>query len=186
MVWKGVEDDSGIYYSRLVGDQWEAQQKIYGVGTSDSPALGVMGEKLYLVWKGIEDDSNVYYAQFDKEKDHWEEQRTLACPNAAGNKFINIGTSYGPAVTFLDNALMVVWKGVEDDSSIWFSIFEDEKWSPQVNIKGLGTSGGPALAAAGEKIYLAWKGIEDDSGIYITEFGLNEEAGSGIFFLWPD
>jgi hypothetical protein len=186
MVWKGVEDDSGIYYSRLVGDQWEAQQKIYGVGTSDSPALGVMGEKLYLVWKGIEDDSNVYYAKFDKEKDHWEEQRTLACPNAAGNKFINIGTSHGPAVTFLDDALMVAWKGVEDDSSIWFSIFEDEKWSSQVNIKGLGTSSGPALAAAGEKIYLAWKGIEDDSGIYITEFGLNEEEGSGFFFLWPD
>ncbi|HSE43241.1 MAG TPA: hypothetical protein VLH08_20955, partial [Acidobacteriota bacterium] len=186
MAWKGVEDDSAIYYTHFMDDHWAPQRKIPGVGTSDSPALGVADDKLYMVWKGVEDDSNVYYSRYRQEWVKWEDQQVIRSTNAAGNKSSEIGTSHGPSITFLEDALLVAWKGVEDDSSMWFTTFERFEWTGQVNIKGIGTEHSPSVANMNDKLYLAWKGIEDDSGIYMMELGTKEEHGSGIFFLWPD
>lgn len=62
MVWKGVEGDSGIYWSTFSGGSWGAQKNFGGVGTSDRPAVGadpITGTPR-LVWKLIAGDHALY------------------------------------------------------------------------------------------------------------------------------
>jgi hypothetical protein len=62
MAWKGVEGDSGIYFSILTDRDWSGQVRIPNVGTSAGPAIANLGGQLFLSWKGAQDDTGLYFS----------------------------------------------------------------------------------------------------------------------------
>ena len=78
MAWKGMGDDPKIYWNRLQGSTWSAQQTVPGVGTSVDPALapipGTAGN-VYLAWRGQGDDQKIYWSRFDGTA--WSTQKVV-------------------------------------------------------------------------------------------------------------
>ena len=166
MVWKGVDDDSGIYFSEF-GGGWTPQQQVGGVGCSYSPSLAHIGIPggplrmgLFMAWKGVGDDSGIYWTR--NMGAGWESQRNVA----------DVGCSAAPALSNANTGqIYMAWKGVEDDTGIYWSTYDGaEGWSPQANIRGVGTSNSPALVGFNSMLYMFWKGIPGDSNVYYSFF----------------
>jgi hypothetical protein len=172
MAWKGVEDDSGIYWASYDGAEgWSPQTNVRGVGTSDSPALVAFNGMLYMFWKGISGDANAYYSFFDFANDPiWKPQRRIAyfSYETGGGVPCAIGTTGALSAAVRGNSIILTWKGVEDDSTIYFSLFANNEFSGQASVPNVGTSVGPSVVQADGRTYMAWKGIDGDSGIYWT------------------
>jgi hypothetical protein len=173
--WKGVSDDQGIYWSRSAdGTTWAERSQVHGVGTSEGPSLGVIGDRLFLVWKGVAGDSHVYYTSIlDGPDSIWDAQRMVVFPEAqtSGTASIAIASSHGASIATIRNKLFAVWKGLPDDSGIWFSSLVDGEWQGQAKVEGVGTSARPALTVVDGLLWMAWKGIEGDSNLFFTTFG---------------
>jgi hypothetical protein len=86
MAWKGIEGDSGIYFSQFQAGEWNAQANVPGVGTSVHPALAVFNGELFMAWKGIPADDGIYFSNFNEV--NWAGQQ----------KVPGVGTSDGPAL----------------------------------------------------------------------------------------
>jgi hypothetical protein len=164
MVWKGVDDDNGIYFSEFRGE-WSPQQPVIGVGCSHSPALteiAIPGSQspatgLFMAWKGASDDQSLYWTRDFGAG--WEGQRAV----------VGVGSSAGPSLANINGQIYMAWKGVQDDGGIYWSIYDGtEGWSPQANIRGIGTSDSPALVAFNGVLYMFWKGAADDSNAYYS------------------
>jgi hypothetical protein len=166
MAWKGVDDDQGIYWSSLGASGWEPQQNVTDVGTSHAPALAVFQNRLYLFWRGIEGDDNVYYSWLDSGSSKWRPQQNVAYVDPQSGGAASIGCSHGPSATQHGTRLLLAWKGVEDDTSIYFSLFDGSEFTPQSTVSGVGTSQGPGLCGFGGITHMAWRGAEGDNGIY--------------------
>jgi hypothetical protein len=178
MAWKGVEDDSGLYFATNDGFGWTTPAKIPGVGSSNRPAVLNHGGT-FMAWKGIEGDSGIYWSRHDATG--WESQE----------KVLGVGTSDSPALVFFNNRLYMFWKGVEDDAHIYYTWRDDINpiWRPQQAVfyaetetgggvpVFVGTSHGPSVTVDGSRIMLAWKGVEGDPGIYFSLFDGNEFTG---------
>jgi hypothetical protein len=174
MAWKGVSGDSAIYWSSFDGNGWSPQQQIPGRGTSHGPSLAVLNDRLYMFWKGIEDDSNVFSAWIDDQPNAiWQAQRVVAYTEAKakGNVEIRIGTSSRPAACVRNNAIVLAWKGVSNDTGLYFAYLQNDEWSGQINVAGVGSSSGPGIATLNGRLYMAWKGIPDDTGLYYSWLG---------------
>lgn len=176
IAWKGVPGDSGIYWSFFDGNNWSPQQNIRGRGTATSPALATFNNKLYMFWRGIEDDDRLFYAWIDDQPASiWEAQREVVYTNAetSGNVFVNTASSNHPTAVARGNSIMLAWKGIPGDSSLWFSPFDalNNEWSGQIRINGAGTSSGPSITEFNGRLYLAWKGIGGDSNLYYSWLG---------------
>lgn len=150
MVWRGVDGDDSLWWSRLDGDSWTPQQQIADKGSSHGPALSSFGENMLMVWKGVPDDSSIYYA-FGRDG-NWAEQQIVP----------NVGTSSRPGLA----GNFLAWKGVDDDNSIWWATLGQGGWSGQQLVRGVGTSDGPTLAYLGKRLFMFWKGIPGDSNAY--------------------
>jgi hypothetical protein len=105
---------------------------------------------------------------------NWSTQGTM--PNA--------GTSATPAMTTCNGVTYMVWKGLGNDNSMWFSsLGGNGAWaSQQVLGGGGGTSTGPTVACDwNNDIVVAWKGIGSDERIWYTmaqvENNVDEPAG---------
>ena len=61
---------------------------------------------------------------------------------------------------------MLAWKGTEDDSNIWFSLYDGNQFTGQIAVAGVGTSEGPCICNFQGFTHMTWKGIEGDNGIY--------------------
>lgn len=165
MVWKGVGDDAGIYYSQFEGG-WTPQQRISGVGCSFSPAITDIRRPdaqnaatgLFMAWKGAGSDQNIYWTR--NLGSGWERQRHIA----------GVGTSRAPALARIGDAIYMAWKGVEGDGGIYWSVHNavTTDWSQQGKIRGVGTSDSPALVALGGRLYMFWKGAGDDANAYYS------------------
>jgi len=178
MAWKGVGDDGGIYWSIYNGAEgWSpqsntpgaTQDNVLGVGTSDSPALVAFNGMLYMFWKGVSGDSNAYYSFFDFANDPiWKPQRRIEyfSYETGGGVPHAIGTSGALSAAVRGNSIILAWKGVEDDSTIYFSLFANNEFSGQAGVPNVGTSVGPSVIQADGRTYMTWKGIEGDTGIY--------------------
>jgi hypothetical protein len=170
MAWKGFDDDGGIYWSGYDGaESWSPQANVRGVGTSDVPALVGYNDMLYMFWKGSGGDSNVYYSFFDFANDPiWKPQRPVEYfdTETDGGVPVRIGTTSAPSATVRGNRILLAWRGVEGDDSIWFSLFENDEFSGQTILPDTGTSTGPSVVQADDRTYMAWKGIDGDNGIY--------------------
>jgi Papain-like cysteine protease AvrRpt2 len=60
-VWKGMNDDQGIYFATFDGNSWSSQQNIANVGTSLFASVATRGNLVYAAWKGINDDQGIYW-----------------------------------------------------------------------------------------------------------------------------
>jgi hypothetical protein len=170
MAWKGAEDDSGIYWSTYDGaESWSPQANVRGVGTSDSPALVAFNGMLYMFWKGVSGDANAYYSFFDFANDPiWKPQKRVEyfSYETGGGVPHAIGTSGALSAAVRGNSIILTWKGVEDDSTIYFSLFANNEFSGQAGVPNVGTSVGPSVVQVGGNTLMAWKGIEGDSAMY--------------------
>ncbi|MGJ0484293.1 MAG: matrixin family metalloprotease [Methylomicrobium sp.] len=168
MAWKGIEGDGGIYWSTYDGvEGWSPQARVAGVGTSDSPALVAYNGMLYMFWKGIEGDSNAYYSFFDFANDPiWKPQRRIAyfSYDSSGGIPYAIGTTGALSAAVRGNRIILTWKGIKGDYSIWYSLLENNEFSGQATVPNVVTSIGPSVVQADGRTYMAWKGI--DSSIY--------------------
>jgi len=170
MAWKGVEDDSGIYWAAYDGAEgWSPQANVAGVGTSHAPALVAFNGMLFMFWKGIPGDANAYYSSYDPINDPiWKPQRRIEyfAYQTGGGVPHAIGTSGPLSAAVRGNRIILTWKGVEGDSNIWFSLFQNNEFSGQVTVPNVGTSVGPSVVQANGRTFMAWKGVDGDSGIY--------------------
>jgi hypothetical protein len=173
MAWKGIDDDAGIYWSKLTATGWSPQQHIDGIGTSNSPALVAFRGRLFMFWKGVDDDEHAFFSSFDGTPGAtWLPQRVIDYPKANASDTgldvvqVRIGASRGLSATPHGDKVLVAWKGVEDDSGIYFSLFDGLAFSGQINVNAVGTSQGPGVGRIGAVTHMAWKGVEDDNVIY--------------------
>jgi hypothetical protein len=60
----------------------------------------------------------------------------------------------------------MVWKGIEGDSTIYWSVFDGHHFSPQQPIIGRGTSQSPALVVLDHRLYAFWKGAGNDNNVW--------------------
>lgn len=164
MVWKGVGDDSSIWWSEL-GAAWSPQQRVPGVGCSYSPSLAEIGipganaTGLIMAWKGVDDDQGIYWSR--KLAGDWEGQRNVG----------GVGTSAAPCLANVNGRVCMAWKGVEDDAGIYWSTYDGaEGWSPQQRVSGVGTTDSPALVGYNGSLYMFWKGVEGDANAYWSFF----------------
>ncbi|MFY0762125.1 matrixin family metalloprotease [Metabacillus dongyingensis] len=186
MAWKGIQGDQGLYWTRKLGDHWEEQRHIPGVGSSTRPALANVGGRVCMAWKGVEGDNRIYFSVFDGVK-NWSPQDPIE----------GVGTSDSPALVGIGNKLFMFWKGIPDDSLAYWSVCDDItannlNWMPQqrieyfstyegngvgVDLRAIGTTGALSATQRGNNILLAWKGVEGDSNIYYTIFSNNQFGG---------
>ncbi len=63
-IWKGINNDQGIYFSSFNGSNWAPQQNIANVGTSVGAAIAPFANLLYAAWKGENSDQGIYWTLF--------------------------------------------------------------------------------------------------------------------------
>jgi hypothetical protein len=183
MVWKGVGDDSGIYWTRDLGHGFEPQQRVPGVGTSAGPSLANLNGTIYMAWKGLPGDSGLYWSVYDQANNRWGGQS----PPIAGD-----GTSDSPALVAFQGKLYLFWKGVVGDDTAWYSSYDpvvEQIWRPQRQVQyysyqtdggvphAIGTTGALSACARSSDVLLAWKGAAGDSGIYVSLLANDEFSG---------
>lgn len=162
MAWTGTKGDSGLYFATSSdGTAWSAQQKIDGVGSSNSPALasfhprGTNAMGLFMAWKGTGSDHNIYWS-VNTDLTSWSPQQSIP-----------VGTSARPALCEFNGQMVLAWKGVPGDSGIYWSKFDGfNTWSPQQQIAGRGTSSAPCMVVFGGQLHMFWKGIDGDDNVY--------------------
>jgi hypothetical protein len=70
-----------------------------------------------------------------------------------------------------NNELVLIWKGVPGDHTLWFSRFNGNTFSGQVSISNVGSEAGPAIANLNGRLVAVWRGIGNDHGIWISNLG---------------
>ena len=181
MAWKGVDDDAGIYWTRNLGNGWEGQRNVGGVGTSAAPALANVNGRICMAWKGVHDDAGIYWSTYDGNEG-WSPQARVS----------GVGTTDSPALVGYNGSLYMFWKGVEGDANAYYSFFDfanDPIWKPQKRIEyfdystgggvpyAIGTTGALTATVRGSKILLAWKGVQGDQEIWFSLFENGEFSG---------
>jgi hypothetical protein len=164
MAWKGVENDSSLYWSWFEAGAWTEQLMIVGARSTHSPAISSLdvGDEnlgLLMAWKGEEDDPSLYYSTNSTLlPEGWQQHVRV---NGAE-------TSTRPALAQFGNGIVMAWKGVEDDTSVHFSYFNGRSWTLPKKVDGIGTDSNPALVRLENRLFMLWKGIEDDSNLYFS------------------
>ena len=67
--------DQAIWFSSFDGSHWAAQASVPGVGTSEGPALGTFGSRLFALWKGVSGDQRLFWSSFNGSA--WAAQQIL-------------------------------------------------------------------------------------------------------------
>ena len=80
------------------------------------------------------------------------------------------GTSNGPSLAVFNDRLFAAWKGVPNDTRMFFSSFDGANWSAQKHGVGVGTSNGPSLAAFNGRLFAAWKGVPNDTRMFFASY----------------
>ncbi|MFE1871807.1 matrixin family metalloprotease, partial [Streptomyces sp. NPDC059496] len=63
LAWKGIEGDSGIYFSFFDGKEFTGQIRVRGVGTSRGPAVCTFNGTAHMAWQGVEGDDGIYWSR---------------------------------------------------------------------------------------------------------------------------
>ena len=187
MVWKGIGEDPGIYYTTFYNNQWAPQQLVPGVGTSHGPSIAVYEVNgrlfLFMVWKGVGGDDRVFYTTKYMD-DPWAPQARVHLARS----------HYEPSIAVYNRRLFMV---VNLGNAIWFHTYYPNQWAPQhkqvvINNFGVGTSHGPSVAAHGGRLFMVWKGVGTDNRIWYssvaTNMSLNEMwvgLNTGGSVTWP-
>jgi hypothetical protein len=180
LIWKGAQDDSGIYFSTFNG-VWQPQIKVAGAGTSNRPVIvfDVAGVPR-MVCKGVDGDSAIYTSTLRGL--FWQPPERIAWV-VAGNGGLGSadigypGTASGPGTTVAGAKILLAWRGAGEDQNVWFTqaalgpVFGGQtmlEWSSQAQLPNFATADKPTLASFRGNVYVACRGIDDDRGIYTT------------------
>jgi matrixin len=166
MVWKGVGDDSSLWWSRLDGDSWTPQQVLPDFGSSHGPVLAPYGGQLLMAWKGVPGDQSIWYSL--GSDGNWTPQQTVP----------NVGTASRPALGSAGGVQVMAWRGIQGDESLWWATYGATGWSAQQQVRGVGSSDSPTLAHIGDKLFMFWKGVSGDANAY---WSWMEPAGDTIW-----
>ncbi|MFD7909072.1 matrixin family metalloprotease, partial [Kitasatospora sp. NPDC059747] len=165
-----VDAESQLSLHNLYG--WVPQPALSDRGTSDRPALAVAGQvgltfsdqTMHMAWRGVDGDDSLYESTL--EGTVWSPQRPITGP---------FGSAYSPALTSVaagtppSTGLMMAWRGVPGDDSIYYSTKDGSDWATPSNIPDIGSNDRPALANF-EVPHMAWQGISGDDTIYWSRF----------------
>jgi hypothetical protein len=191
MAWTGVPGDSGLYYATTVDPLvWPDNPGIHidGVGSSNGPSIAMVPGPM-LTWKSIGDSSGVFFSTYNFNSRHWEGQQNIP----------GIGSSDRPVLIadVAGGSPLMVWKGIEDDSSL-YTANKTDTWGVQQlvywNIPGNGGAGvidtrtpgttcGPGITSDQFRVFLAWRGAGADSGIWFTQRA-PDQIGGEDFVEW--
>jgi hypothetical protein len=177
VVWKGVRSDHGIYFSQFRGN-WSPQNKIGGVGTSESPAISAdVSRSARLLWKGIDKDHVLWTSMLTDL--FWQPQQQVRwiIPGNGASGTVDTGapgSASGPGLAFAAGKVVALWRGVPGDQGIYYTQFTKDnvggttigQWSSQSRIPGVGSSHGPSITLFGGRLWAVWKGVKGDRGIY--------------------
>jgi hypothetical protein len=114
--WKGEGNDTAMYYSHFDGNQWLGETKGVGIGTSEGPRLAVYNNHLFAAWKGVPNDTRMFWSVFDGNTWSVEWQGVGVGAGA--------GTSDGPSIAPFNNQLYAAWKGVPNDTRMFWSTLQ--------------------------------------------------------------
>jgi matrixin len=179
LAFKGVPGDHGLYWTTTKDfasfKNWQepVANKIPGVGSSFGPFLA-MTPAPTLVWKGLEGDQAVYFSTFSGNPP-WQPQQFIG----------GIGTTDRPTIAVdPTGAQRLVWRGVDDDFTLYTTSLFGRFWQPQTPISwvitGNGPQGtvaeahpasafGPVAVSTPAAMFLLWRGGGDDQRIWFTQ-----------------
>jgi hypothetical protein len=156
--WKGLGNDTRMFWSSFDGNRWSPQQVGIGGGSASGPSLAVFQGRLYAAWRGLGDDTRLFYSSFDGNS--WSTQQIG----------LGGGSSARPALAVFQNGLYAAWKGLGSDERMFYSKFDGRGWSPQQVGVGGGSSNGPSLAVFHNRLYAGWKGLGTDTRMFYSSF----------------
>jgi hypothetical protein len=177
MAWRGVAGDQSIYTSVWDGaETWSPQSEpLAGRGTSNTPVMATLHNRVYMFWKGIDNDNTAYWSVLDMSdpvanpNPIWSAQKQIVYDTIETSGAVShpIGSTVGPiAATRAADNILLAWKGAEGDSQIWLSLFDGTTFTGQLALSDAGTTSGPGLTDVNGVSTLAWKGVEGDSTIW--------------------
>lgn len=162
VVWYGHDAESGdqIYYSHLVGTQWQTPTLIsigQDVAVNPDIAVDVQGE-VYIVWDVPSNDSNsgIYYSHTTQHGQIWQSiERISTLGHAANHASIALDLTGLPHVVWYDR----------EDQEIYYATRQENGWSSPENVSNTPplfvgntvTSQGPSIAIDRDgHIHVAW------------------------------
>jgi hypothetical protein len=159
----------------------------------------IWGTPVCMAWKG-QDDSAIYWSTLSA----WPDDNNV--PQTRWDKparVPGVGTSHSPALAWHEGQVWMAWKGMNEDESIYWSVFTNGEWEAQRALGFAATSSHPALASYNGHLYLVWKGAGDDNHIWwsryrgygkwddqqvidgrATSSGVNLVAGQRLHMAW--
>jgi hypothetical protein len=167
MAWRGSQNDDAIWITRTAdGKNWSPQGQVPGAASQEGPSLAWDGTLLWMAWRGIPRDDSIYYAT---TTDYFS-AAISGGTNWSGVKSIpGAGSSHGPRIAICGGYPLLIWKGIDGDSRIYWSVFKNNQWQPQRVVENVGTSEGPAISPDLQFVARAlWKGITGDSALYTS------------------
>jgi hypothetical protein len=120
----GGEDEESVEsearYNQLTDGTWDDQSyTVQSAQVNSAPALTSDGNLLHLAWR-------------DDDDDHITRAYSTGGPWLGHQRLDDRASSAGPALAAINiSDLVMVWKGVDGDSSMWWSRMRNNVWSPQ-------------------------------------------------------
>jgi hypothetical protein len=161
--WRGADDDSRIWTAtaHFDGSSWNDQSNPTGAPrTDDRPALGTLGDRVFMAWRGTGADEYIWYSELTPTG--WTQQQV------AGNGLAS--STHGPALAAHDSRLFLAWKGSGGNQGLYWSTFDGYTWTDPKEFPG-GSTHGPALASSPAGLTMAWKGSGDDDRLWRAHHG---------------
>lgn len=128
-----------------------------------SPAMAVFDGQLFVAFRGNGGNS-VYYTSTTEIDDmkNWTAAQLVPTGSAE--------TSESPVMANFNERLFLIYKGVDSDDSMYYTVFDGKSWTPKQSILSGGpkTSTRPAVVAYQNQLVVAYKGPGADEGLYYT------------------
>ena len=159
--WRGAGNDSRIWFAtaHFDGGSWSDQANPAGAPrTDDRPALGVLGDRVFMAWRGTGPDQYIWYSELGPYG--WTPQQVAG----------NASSTHGPALAEHRGRLHMAWKGSGGDQGLYWAAFDGTSWTDPRPFAG-GSTHGPALASNGGGPAMAWKGSGDDDRLWRAYYG---------------
>lgn len=182
IIYDGAGND-GLYFITYDGKDWVGPTHLadvvsnVGLAEGASPAAVVAHGLLYIFYNGAGNDGT-YYITYDGEK--------VSAPESIKSKIIDMKfkEKSSPAAAAYRN--MYVFWCVDDENSIYYSVFDRNTWTGQTRIKSyignLGVAGGssPWAVEYMADLYLFYNGFGNDGTFYTVLTGKGWQPQVGI------
>jgi hypothetical protein len=169
--WRGAGEDSRVWTASadFNGAGWTDQRTPPdGRRTDDRPALGLLGERLFMAWRGTSPDEHIWWSELGSGG--WTPQQH------AGNGLAS--STHGPALAEHAGQLVMAWKGSGRNQNLYWCTFDGASWTDPVAFPG-GSTHGPALASSGSgQVVMAWTGSGSDERLWHATYAGNWSSQS--------